>query len=279
MIPLVQVALVRALSRTMDGFIDYGRLASDFPHLLEVDAAAEVDEISGTDITDGMTQHEARVEHDTCHDIEDHPPAGKSAFERPKGLLDDDDDLAPEEMPVTVVVKADSANTLASILDALGDWGDVDNSETSSNGQSQLTREDRVGGEQKERAPLGRHAQEWGEGDLQHKQRQRLVVSVARSGVGAVTSSDVRLARDCECPVFAHNVKADASATRELKRVGGGVIAAIPEGEDLSEVAWGGIGGKEGFIGRAGEGRECVVTSETVGELLGEIERFVLRVR
>lgn len=223
----------------------------------------------------------------------------------------EEEDLAPENMPVTIVIKADSANTLASVLDAVGDWGDVENPEESSGERSaderlaeersaegspkNAAQKDSGGfpgaengrGEEKGAQGLRQQAQqhprpEWGEKDLQHKQRRRLVVSVARSGVGAVTTSDVRLARDCECPVFAHNVRADAAAARELKRVGGTVVTAMPEGAaggSGDEEVDVGVGGQEGFVGRAGEGRECVVVSETVGELLGEIERFVLRVR
>lgn len=211
------------------------------------------------------------------------PSGARNEHEQRKGLAFDNENLSPEDMPVTIVVKADSANTLASILDALGDWGDVEHadgrftqgSQGTSGGDSEASETwDKQGREE----PLQMLRQDWGEGDLQHKQRRRLVVSVARSGVGAVTSSDVYLARDCECPVFAHNVRTDATAARELRRVGGGVVSAIPEGT-VADGANVGVGGKEGFIGRAGEGRECVVVSETVGELLGEIERFVLRVR
>lgn len=299
------------MARTIDDFVDHYRLERDFPHLLDV-GDEEVDESSG--------EHEGEG-HEEC--VDEHPGrpdgiAGASSssaaareagaageVERPRrsrrhgvgGREEGEEDLAPEDMPVTIVIKADSANTLASVLDAVGDWGDVENPEESSGersvdeqhlpeessvegGGTEGQRGEQGGGRQQER----RQRPDWGEKDLQHKQRRRLVVSVARSGVGAVTTSDVRLARDCECPVFAHNVRADAAAARELKRVGGAVLKALPEREAVAgggdeEAAVVGVGGEEGFIGRAGEGRECVVISETVGELLGEIERFVLRVR
>lgn len=202
-------------------------------------------------------------------------PARRSALERPKSLSKDDDDMATENMPVTVVVKADTANTLASIQDALGDWGDVERFQEKVEGQCEGhhggCNHEGAGGEgTREQA----QTRQWGEADLQHKQRQRLVISVAHSGVGSVTSSDVRLARDCECPVFAHNVRADATAAKELRRVGGVVVAARSEGETDEDFEW-----DDRRIGRAGQGRECIVVSDTVGELLGEIERFVLRVR
>lgn len=248
---------------------------------MEVDFTHLVEDISNE--TEEADDSEETVEAVTPDGDTESPSARSGAFARPKGLFDDEDEVAPEDMPVTIVVKADSANTLASILDALGDWGDVETqeemttealetpSEAAPAGSASGSREAIVGEMKSTRY-------EWGEGDLQHKQRQRLVVSVARSGVGAVTTSDVRLARDCECPVFAHNVKADAAAAKEIKRVGGEVLSAVPEGVVVEGIG-AGVGGKEGFIGRAGEGRECVVVSETVGELLGEIERFVLRVR
>ncbi|CAM9105762.1 unnamed protein product [Scytosiphon promiscuus] len=308
-----KVALVRTLAGTMDNFIDHYRLERDFSHLLTEEREDEEEE-EGDEETNDVYRPDAHGEHggpsDTTFRATDgmdgrsvgspSPPGQTTttpASEWPKPRLAysnpaEDDDLAPEDMPVTIVVKADSANTLASVIDALGDWGDVQSPERSDPG-------DFLGagpGDEAGEAPAGsgdrrrdggspgavQHGwQDWGEHDLQHKQRRRLVVSVARAGVGAVTSSDVRLARDCECPVFAHNVKADASASRELKRVGGGVVPALPEGAvnpgDASVDV--GVGGLEGYIGRAGEGKECVVVSETVGELLGEIERFVLRVR
>lgn len=270
------MALVRTLTRTIDGFVDHRRLERDFPQLLEDSSLGEAD----------PADEPEPGEPSDCRDMDKTgaPSSARNEHEQRKELVFDDDNLSPEDMPVTIVVKADSANTLASILDALGDWGDVDHADSSfftrdlqesSEGDSEASEKwDKDGrGE-----PLQMQRHDWGEGDLQHKQRRRLVVSVARSGVGAVTSSDVYLARDCESPVFAHNVRADATATRELRRVGGGVVSAMSEGT-VADGADVGIGGQEGFIGRAGEGRECVVVSETVGELLGEIERFVLRVR
>lgn len=219
--------MVRLLGQTIGNFIDHRRLENDFQHLLE----------RGPD--NDVLQEGDNVNSDTTKGVESDPKRHTRAV------------LEEEDMPVSIVVKADSANTLASILDAVSDWSEVDNAE-----------EDNV------ERPLA--------GQEQHRPSQRLLVSVARSGVGAITSSDVSLARDCECPVFAHSVTADASASRELKRVGGGIVKALPEGYE-GEIR--GVGGQDGFIGRAGEGRECVVVSETVGELLGEIERFVLRVR
>lgn len=299
---------MRTLAGTIDNFIDHYRLERDFSHLLDGEDADEDGE-EGDDGDDEARQSDAHDDQDgqselpiteTDGNVDSSTPAQKriaAASERPNrrqdhNSRDEEDDLAPEDMPVTVVVKADSANTLASVLDALGDWGDVESLEQR---QHDAFPEEEPGGKAGEASTgsgdrrkrdensgrVENNGQEWGEHDLQHKQRRRLVVSVARAGVGAVTSSDVRLARDCECPVFAHNVKADASASRELKRVGGGVVPALPEGAVATndEKVDVGIGGLEGFIGRAGEGKECIVVSETVGELLGEIERFVLRVR
>ncbi len=315
--PFLQVASVRALACTIDDYVDHYRLERDFPHLLD-----SGDDGGSDGIADGVVQ---------TGDEQQEPPRPpwqqlEQPVDQPAGRMDDgaaglvgvssaareavaadpferrqqhgvsgeeEEYLAPEDMPVTIVVKADSANTLASVLDALGDWGDVQSLEERPGERS--AEAIRPNGEKHsvefcaaesargcdEEGPQ-QPRQEWGEGDLQHKQRRRLVVSVARSGVGAVTSSDVRLARDCECPVFAHNVRADAAAARELKRVGGAVVSAMPEGAVVGgevDQAGVGVGGQDGFIGRAGEGRECIVVSETVGELLGEIERFVLRVR
>lgn len=266
----VKVARVRVLARRIDNFVDHRKLARDFQHLLEEDPTDENDGQNETDVfdADGNVTDENRVE-------SREPPAKKRALERPKRLSKDDDDMAPENMPVTVVVKADTANTLASIQDALGDWGDVERFQENVEGQS----EGNPGGGSHEgvagqRTRDQEQTRQWGEADLQHKQRRRLVISLAHSGVGSVTSSDVRLARDCECPVFAHNVRADASAAKELKRVGGVVVAARSEEEAGEDFEW-----DDRRIGRAGQGRECIVVSDTVGELLGEIERFVLRVR
>lgn len=231
---MIQVAMVRLLGQTMDNFIDYRRLENDFQHLL---VGPDNDDRQG-DGGDGVMQGD-----NVKLDIK----GVKSDVKRPTMPAA----LEEEDMPVSIVVKADSANTLASILDALGDWSEIDEAK-----EGHIER------------PL--------EGQEKHRPSQRLLVSVARSGVGAITSSDVRLARDCECPVFAHSVTADAIASRELKAAGGGIVKALPEGWE-GEIR--GVGGQEGFIGRAGEGRECVVVSETVGELLGEIERFVMRVR
>lgn len=284
---LLQVAHVRTLARTIDTFVDHYRLERDFPHLLDND-----DE---DDESEGIVGEKTGGPEQRVVDGGDDRTDALAARER-QDFIDEEEFSRPEDMPVTIVVKADSANTLASVLDAVGDWGDVESSEGSSSEERCTERsfDEKIcqrssdgfagNGKHDEEGPPGvlqplpRH-QEWGESDLQHKQRRRLVVSVARSGVGAVTSSDVLLARDCECPVFAHNVKTDATATRELKRVGGAVVPAMPEGAICAEETAVGVGGHEGFIGRAGEGRECVVVSETVGELLGEIERFVLRVR
>lgn len=275
---------MRVLARTVDNFVDQNRLDREFAHLLDGDEDDDDQSYDGSDEED-QPGRPAEQPDGTDDDVDCSETTLRSTARSPEPSngrrtnLEQDEELAPEDMPVTIVVKADNANTLASVLDALGDWGDVEN--PTENAGEQLAAEESESNPEGflERVPR-RQPQEWGEGDLQHKQRRRLLVSVAHAGVGAVTSSDVRLARDCECPVFAHNVRTDASATRELKRVGGGVVPALPEaavavGEEVSV----GIGGQEGFIGRAGEGRECVVVSETVGELLGEIERFVLRVR
>lgn len=296
---------MRVLARTIDTFVDHYRLERDFPHLL--DNEDEVDEADGSVEKKGDGPEQGVIDQPDGVGGDDDGKGVSAARERVDSSderptrrrqgSDEEEYLNPEDMPVTIVVKADTANTLASVLDALGDWGDVKNFQESSSEErckEHLAAEacERISGDslagnernEEEGAPgmlqpwLPRH-QEWGEDDLQHKQRRRLVVSVACSGVGAVTSSDVRLARDCECPVFAHNVKTDAAATKELKRVGGAVVSALPEGAVGAEDIGVGVGGQEGFIGRAGEGRECVVVSETVGELLGEIERFVLRVR
>ncbi|CAN0052680.1 unnamed protein product, partial [Ectocarpus sp. 12 AP-2014] len=280
-----KVAQVRLLARTIDNFIDHNKLDREFAHLLGGDEDDDDQSHDGSD-EDDQPGRPAEQPDGTDDDVDYSETTLRSTTRSPepsnrrRSNLEEQEELAPEDMPVTIVVKTDNANTLASVLDALGDWGDVENptenvgeqlaAETSdSNPEGVLERVRR------------RQPQEWGEGDLQHKQRRRLLVSVAHSGVGAVTSSDVRLARDCECPVFAHNVRTDASATRELKRVGGSVVPALPEGAAVAvgEEVSVGIGGQEGFMGGAGEGRECVVVSETVGELLGEIERFVLRVR
>lgn len=319
------------MARTIDDFVDHYRLERDFLHLLDI-GDDELDESSDEDLEDGDEPQSQQPEQ-YVEEPPGRPDGGgggmvgtsyaargttaTDGLERPRrprqhgGGGEEEEELAPEDMPVTIVIKADSANTLASVLDAVGDWGDVENPEISSgdrsvgehppeehsaegsprnaaqNGAGGLSAAENGTGEEKGEQGLGRQAQhprsDWGEKDLQHKQRRRLVVSVARSGVGAVTTSDVRLARDCECPVFAHNVRADAAAARELKRVGGAVLKALPEGAVAGsgdqEIDVVGVGGQGGFIGRAGEGRECVVVSETVGELLGEIERFVLRVR
>lgn len=330
------------MARTIDDFIDHYRLERAFPHLLDSSGDDELDESSDEgDLEDGDERPTQQLQQ-----LIEEPPgqpdgggggggsgivgtsssAAREAraadeLERPERPRQhgvgggEDEEPAPEDMPVTIVIKTDSANTLASVLDAVGDWGDVESPEEGSGERSvdEHSAEERAAGASprnaarkgaggfpaagdgrgEEEASQGRLRQQaqgqqhqrpdWGEKDLQHKQRRRLVVSVARSGVGAVTTSDVRLARDCECPVFAHNVRADAAAARELKRVGGAVLKAVPEGavggSGDEKVHLAGVGGKEGFIGRAGEGRECVVVSETVGELLGEIERFVLRVR
>lgn len=281
------------MERTIDRFIDHWRLKRDFPNLLRP-VEEHADSLLKYEPDDCVDPNHPQAEGVVT--LKSNPPepiTGGAGLQQARGptyvrLPVDEKDLAPEDMPVTIVVKADSANTLASILDALGDWGDVENpeenSEENSEGVSLLEKnvckgwkedEDRVA---VEGLTEKKQRQEWGEGDLQHKQRQRLIVSVARSGVGAVTSSDVFIARDCECPVFAHNVKADTAASRELKRVGGRIVAALPEGTVAGDVVTG-VGGHERFLGRAREGRESVVVSETVGELLGEIERFVLRVR
>lgn len=311
--PVVQVAQVRSLAGTIADFIDHYRLERDFSHLLGEEGEDEDEEEGDYKDDDVARSSNTHGEQDVQSDLPiretdgtDGESVGSSTpgqrrvtassewAERHQAYNDraaEEADLAPEDMPVTIVVKADSANTLASVLDALGDWGDVESLEQRRNydlpeeqpgvkARASTGNTDRSEGDGNVEG-AGYTGPEWGEHDLQHKQRRRLVVSVARSGVGAVTSSDVCLARDCECPVFAHNVKADASAARELKRVGGGVVPALPEsavaaGDERVDV---GVGGLEGFIGRAGEGRECVVVSETVGELLGEIERFVLRVR
>ncbi|CAB1120457.1 unnamed protein product [Ectocarpus sp. CCAP 1310/34] len=280
-----QVAQVRLLARTIDNFVDHNKLDRGFAHLLRGDEDDDDLSHDGSD-EDDQPGRPAEQPVGTGDDVDYSETTLKSTARSPepssrrRSNLEQQEELAPEDMPVTIVVKTDNANTLASVLDALGDWGDVDNS-TENVGEQ-------LAAEASDSNPEGvlervrrKKPQEWREDDLQHKQRRRLLVSVAHSGVGAVTSSDVRLARDCECPVFAHNVRTDASATRELKRVGGGVVPALPEGAAaaVGEEVSVGIGGQEGFIGRAGEGRECVVVSETVGELLGEIERFVLRVR
>lgn len=301
----LKVAHVRALARTIDTFVDHYRLERDFPHLLDNENDDDESKGSVGEKPRGPKQLVVGQPGETDGGGDGtHAPAAReradSAEERLKlrrQKKDEEEYLNPEDMPVTIVVKANSANTLTSILDALGDWGEVESFEdggSEKRGTEMLLVEEVFGGRSgdglagngkndEEGAlellrPLPRR-QEFGEGDLQHKQRRKLLVSVARSGVGAVTTSDVRLARDCECPVFAHNVKADASAIRELKRVGGAVLPAMPEGAVGAEETGVGVGGQEGFVGRAGEGRECVVVSETVGELLGEIERFVLRVR
>lgn len=338
---LSQVAVVRAMARTIDDFVDHYRLERDFPHLLDMDIGDEkLDESSDEgEEGHGDDEHLSQQPEQSVQGSPGRPDSSgniggvggvggassaaargtKAAgeVERPRrprqhgaGGGEEEEELAPEDMPVTIVIKADSANTLASVLDAVGDWGDVENPEERPGEQSvdeeHLPKEPSAEGRAKNNTAAQNGAggfaaaagnetgggpqqkaqhprPDWGEKDLQHKQRRRLVVSVARSGVGAVTTSDVRLARDCECPVFAHNVRADAAAARELKRVGGAVVNALPEGAVAGsgdeEVAVVGVGGQDGFIGRAGEGRECVVVSETVGELLGEIERFVLRVR
>ncbi|CAN0309544.1 unnamed protein product [Pylaiella littoralis] len=300
-----KVAHARALARTIDTFVDHYRLERDFPHLLDNEDDDDESKGSVGEKPRGPKQLVVGQPGETDGGGDGtHAPAAReradSAEERLKlrrQKKDEEEYLNPEDMPVTIVVKANSANTLTSILDALGDWGEVesfDDGGSEKRGTEMLLVEEVFGGRSgdglagngkndEEGAPellqpLPRR-QEFGEGDLQHKQRRKLLVSVARSGVGAVTTSDVRLARDCECPVFAHNVKADASAIRELKRVGGAVLPAMPEGAVGAEETGVGVGGQEGFVGRAGEGRECVVVSETVGELLGEIERFVLRVR
>ncbi|CAM9222679.1 unnamed protein product [Ectocarpus fasciculatus] len=281
-----KVAQVRALARTVDNFVDHNKLDKEFAHLLDRDEDHDDQSHDGSD-EDDQSGRPLEQPDGTGDDVDYSETTLRSTARSPEQSnrrrhnLEEEEELAPEDMPVTIVVKTDNANTLASVLDALGDWGDVEN-------PTENVGEQHFAAEAPESSPEGdlervrqRRPQEWGEGDLQHKQRRRLLVSVAHSGVGAVTSSDVRLARDCECPVFAHNVRTDASATRELKRVGGGVVPALPEGGAVAvgeEVSIG-IGGQEGFIGRAGEGRECVVVSKTVGELLGEIERFVLRVR
>ncbi|CAM9255833.1 unnamed protein product [Hapterophycus canaliculatus] len=294
-----KVAQVRTLAGTIDSFIDHYRLEREFAHLLDSEDG-EKNEGEGDDKDDDVDQPDTETD-GTDHESVGSPAMGQrkasavSEWSKRRQAYNDraeEDYLTPEDMPVTIVVKADSANTLASVLDALGDWGDVESLEQSNSdafpdekpgdkaGEAYAGSGERREDNENVQGP-GHTGQEWGEHDLQHKQRRRLVVSVARSGLGAVTSSDVRLARDCECPVFAHNVKTDASAAKELKRVGGSVVPALPEG---AVVAGGGridvgVGGLEGFVGRAGEGKECVVVSETVGELLGEIERFVLRVR
>lgn len=266
---------MRKLAGDIDSFVDHTKVERDFRHLLEEDPTAdETDSRNETDAFDANGNDTDENASESCE-----TPTRRSAPERPKSLLEEDDDMAPENMPVTVVVKADTANTLASILDALGDWGDVERIQVNVAGQCEGNPGDGGSHEdarrEKGRGGVGQEQpKQWGEADLQHKQRQRLVVSVARSGVGAVTSSDVRLARDCACPVFAHNVRADATAAKELRRVGGGLVTAAPEGETGGSSEW-----DDSRIGRAGKGRECVVMSETVGELLGEIERFVLRVR
>lgn len=311
------------MARTIDDFVDHLRLERDFPHLLDV-GDDELDESSDAVLENGGDGQQQQQPEQFGEEPPDRSDGGDGGgiVENSSGAREaraaelgrpgrprqhgvggeDEEDLAPEDMPVTIVIKADSANTLASVLDAVGDWGDVENPEEGSEerfAEEHLPEEEHSPeggprnaaqngtGQDSGAQGLRQQAQhprpDWGEKDLQHKQRRRLVVSVARSGVGAVTTSDVRLARDCECPVFAHNVKADAAAARELKRVGGAVVKALPEGavagSGSEEVDVVGVGGQEGFIGRAGEGRECVVVSETVGELLGEIERFVLRVR
>lgn len=260
---MVQVATVRSLGQTIGNFIDLRRMESDFPHLLEGPANGDRQEdgaIEGSSVV---------VTLDTAKGME----SSRVETESPKRLTRLQSDDEEEDMPVSIVVKADSANTLASILDALDDWGEIDEAEDGPHESK-----DHVERPLADQGHLEHPRRPLGESDLQHRPRQRLVVSVAHSGVGAVTSSDVRLARDCECPVFAHSVTADASASRELKTVGGGIVKALPEGAVYEREILG-VGGQEGFIGRAGEGRECVVISETVGELLGEIERFVLRVR
>ncbi|CAM9259184.1 unnamed protein product [Ectocarpus sp. 4 AP-2014] len=280
-----KVAQVRLLARAIDNFIDHNKLDREFAHLLGGDEDDDDQSHDGSDEKD-QPGRPAEQPDGTGDDVDYSETTLRSAARSPepsnrrRSNLEQQEELAPEDMPVTIVVKTDNANTLASVLDALGDWGDVENPTENVGEQLAVEASDSNPEGVLERVRR-RQPQEWGEGDLQHKQRRRLLVSVAHSGIGAVTSSDVRLARDCECPVFAHNVRTDASATRELKRVGGGVVPALPEGAAVAvgqEVSVG-IGGQEGFIGRAGEGRECVVVSETVGELLGEIERFVLRVR
>lgn len=72
--------------------------------------------------------------------------------------------------------------------------------------------------------------------------------------------------RNAKIQVFAHNVKPDSQANKRLQQKGWSVVSAAPEGalDHPRSASW--AGGQ-------------VVVSETVGELLGEIERFVLSVR
>ncbi|CAM9168684.1 unnamed protein product [Choristocarpus tenellus] len=120
-----------------------------------------------------------------------------------------------------VVVKTDTANTLASVLDALHDWGASDGA---------------------------------------------TVVKVVHASVGAVTSANILLAKDCECAVFAHNVRLDATAKKELGRWGR-VVASSPLRTILSEGA--------SIPQGKGNGKQVgVVVAETVEELLLEIKHF-----
>lgn len=216
----------------MDHFIDQLRLEMEFGHL----AAEELNALP-VNVTESAERAAdiVPVENSELDNELDR-------FQIPETT---EDDLAEENTPIAVVVKADSANTLASVLDALRDCRefkiqcrehDMDKNLTASDNDTE---------------------------DCGWRPKRRLFVSVARARIGAVTSSDVKLAKDCESPVFAHNVRPDSSAMRTLRRTGGTVVAAAPEGNIAHHRSDAWVGGE-------------VVISETVGELLGEIERFAL---
>lgn len=272
-----QVAHVRTLAATIDESIDHRRLEMEFPALHGVtgtshrgsepepsDYSTDDDE-NGYDVEteaefEDWEEEEAAEADKYMSNNRQEDEETQSANEislrestlkalRAKALEAGEDQLVQKDMPVTVVVKADSANALASIMDAIGDWRDWQ--EQRPEQESQKTGIDLSNVDEKERG--------W-------RPKQRLAVSVARSGIGAVTSSDVKLAEDCESPVFAHNVRPDWAANKTLRKTGRSIIAAAAEGTipDDSDADY-----------KRGE----VVVSETVGELLGEIERFVMRVR
>lgn len=226
----------------MDSHVDHVRVEREFSHLLDREDCGSITE-PAPDMAMGG-ENGSFAPHDGSPRGDPEPVLGVGVPSRLGRFVEEEEELEQEDMPVTVVIKADSANTLASLVDALRDCRDL---ELEDGDADQGTPDE------------GKSERGW-------RPRQRLVVSLARARVGAVTSSDIQLARDCESPVFAHNVAPDSTALKALRQRGSGVVAAAPEGDTTHprSAAWAG-----------GE----VVVSETVGELLGEIERFVVSAR
>ncbi|KAG5187545.1 hypothetical protein JKP88DRAFT_307344 [Tribonema minus] len=107
----------------------------------------------------------------------------------------------PELLCTPVVLKADTANSLAALLDAIDENRDIQVGAAAA--AAQLVYSKRT---YRERAPL------YGKAKLV---AMDMVIS---AGIGIVTESDVRAADAARCPVFAFNARADAGGRRLARR-------------------------------------------------------------